>query len=325
MILPPARPNQSYVSVSAIPAGLITAPKWAFVEGVTNREETMPLPCMAFLITRQPTSDTDRVQRASHILFDLGLRETPENYTPAQQSHLQHRQPVTFGPSVRRSLSAAGIPNTRVDLVIYSHVHWDHTGEPSEFPHASFVVGHGSLDLLSQGELLGAGSHACFDRVLLQDRHVVELPPSDDSVRADITDSRLTWGPLTPFPAAMDIFQDGSVYVIPSPGHLQGHVNLLCRTGPRRWVYLGGDTYHHVGLLTGEERIATWTDDQGRTLCVHTDQKAAEEMFALLRNLQLAAEEDGVELELITSHDAKWFSDNQHRLFPKTLERSDKL
>jgi glyoxylase-like metal-dependent hydrolase (beta-lactamase superfamily II) len=181
-------------------------------------------------------------------------------------------------------------------------------------------VGHGSLDLLRQGEIPGAGTHACFDKALLRDRQVIELPPSEGARVITASDEILGWSPLLPFSAALDIFQDGSVYVIPSPAHLQGHMNLLCRIGDQRWVYLGGDTYHHVGLLNGTEQIGTWTDDQGRTLCVHTDQQAAVKTFSLLRELKRTSKDDGVELEFIASHDAHWFAENQHRLFPNTLE-----
>ncbi|KAI9735753.1 MAG: hypothetical protein M1818_006361 [Claussenomyces sp. TS43310] len=331
MSLPPPKPGQTYVTVSAIQAGQITAPVWSFME-TEDRDAKMVLPCLAFLITHpharlsdaeQPASSTE--PKPARILFDLGLREGPQDYTPGQQAHLQHRHPVTFGPSVAKTLAAVGLTSSDVGTVIFSHVHWDHTGDPRDFGKATFVIGHGSSALLEQGEIPGAGSHACFDRTLLANHKVVELPPLDITNESHV-DRHSSGGmegvaprPLGPFPAALDIFQDGSVYVIPSPGHLAGHVNLLCRTGDKRWVYLGGDTYHDVRLLTGEKKIATWTDDHGHHLCVHTDREAAEAMFTKLRALQAGAKQDGAEVEIIVSHDARWCEGNQHRLFPVNL------
>jgi 3-hydroxyisobutyrate dehydrogenase len=261
-----------------------------------------------------------------HILFDLGLREEKGNYTDDQQAHIKNREPVVFGPSVATTLQENGVASTEIDWVVYSHVHWDHTGEPSEFPNASFIIGHGSGALLERGFDASAGSHAAFDKKLLDHRDVFELPPYLEGGNVDdeslVTTNALppnAWSPLGPFPEAMDMLGDGSVFLIPSPGHLQGHVNLLCRVAEKRWVYLGGDTFHHRSLLTGEAEIATWRDIEGRELCVHTDRAAAEEMFALLRKLQDQAAADGMEVEIISSHDQDWYDANQERLFPQTL------
>lgn len=332
MSLPPANTSQAYVAVAAILAGRITAPKWSFID-TNDMAETLSFPCLAFLITREKsacmtTASHVAVARKSpeHILFDLGLREERRNYTDDQQAHIKNREPVAFGPSVATTLQKNGMASTEIDWVIYSHVHWDHTGEPSDFPNASFIIGHGSSALLKRGFDAAAGSHAAFDTNLLDHREVFELLPNVNGGNAD--DASLDkanasfhspWTPLGPFPAAMDILGDGSVYVIPSPGHLQGHINLLCRVEEKRWIYLGGDTFHHRSLLTGEAEIATWRDTEGRELCVHTDRAAAQEMFALLRKLQDQATADGVEVEIITSHDQDWYNANQDRLFPEKL------
>jgi hypothetical protein len=57
----------------------------------------------------------------------------------------------------------------------------------------------------------------------------------------------------------MDLFGYGSLYIVNAPGHLPGHLNLLCRTGDRNFVYLAGDSCHDPRLLTGELEIAEWT------------------------------------------------------------------
>lgn len=332
MSLPSENTSQSYVAVAAILAGRITAPKWSFID-TKDMTATLSLPCLAFLITRKtqacvtvPSKIGVARNSPKHILFDLGLREERCNYTDDQQAHIKTREPVAFGPSVATTLQENGMTSTEIDWVIYSHVHWDHTGEPSEFPNASFIIGHGSGALLNRGFDAAAGSHAAFDKKILDHRDVFELPPNlkggnaeDDSLDMTNVSFPNAWAPLGPFAAAMDILGDGSVFVIPSPGHLQGHVNLLCRVGEKRWVYLGGDTFHHRSLLTGEAEIATWRDTEGRELCVHTDRAAAQEMFAFLRKLQDQAAADGVEVEIISSHDQDWYNENRDRLFPETL------
>lgn len=50
---------------------------------------------------------------------------------------------------------------------------------------------------------------------------------------------------------AFDYFQDGSLYLIDSPGHCVGHLCALVRTSadPSTFVFLGGDAAHHCGEL----------------------------------------------------------------------------
>ena len=48
---------------------------------------------------------------------------------------------------------------------------------------------------------------------------------------------------------AFDYFQDGSLYLLDSPGHCIGHLCALVRTttDPSTFVFLGGDAAHHCG------------------------------------------------------------------------------
>ncbi|CAA7268472.1 unnamed protein product [Cyclocybe aegerita] len=37
------------------------------------------------------------------------------------------------------------------------------------------------------------------------------------------------WGPIRPFPHMFNFYRDGSLYLVNSPGHLPGHLNILAR------------------------------------------------------------------------------------------------
>ncbi len=129
--------------------------------------------------------------------------------------------------------------------------------------------------------------------------------------------SNKCWAPLGPFPAVLDLHDDGSVYVIDTPGHLPGHVNLLCRTGQNKWVLLGGDACHDTRLLSGEKEIGTWKNDEGQTLCIHLDKAEAEKSIERIR--QLLEVNDNV--EVIIAHDHLWYENakNGGRMFPNTV------
>lgn len=111
------------------------------------------------------------------------------------------------------------------------------------------------------------------------------------------------------------MFQDGSVYIVDAPGHLDGHINLLLRTasgvyGPK-WVYLGGDACHDRRIIRGEKEIGEWHDVHGRVCCIHADKTQAMETIDRIRTL----EKEGV--EVILAHDVEWENDekNKHRFF----------
>lgn len=55
-------------------------------------------------------------------------------------------------------------------------------------------------------------------------------------------------GRIGKFPA-FDYFQDGSLYLLDSPGHCVAHICALVRTttNPDTFVFLGGDAAHHCG------------------------------------------------------------------------------
>lgn len=190
-------------------------------------------------------------------------------------------------------------------------VHWDHHGDPEDFPNSTFVVGDGALDVLEHG-LEGKGSHQQFEPDLFRRNKVLELPPA--GIHAEINGVDLEWKPLGPFASAIDLLKDGSVYVIDTPGHLPGHLNLLCRVGPEKWVCLCGDAFHDPRLLTGEKEIGTWEDEKSGTLCVHLHKEVAQRSIEKLRLLTGLG---GV--ELVAAHDEVWLEKNQRALFPGTI------
>lgn len=306
MSLPSPGSQQTYVSISPIVAGSITLPEKLFIHPV-NPDARRTVPSLAFLITH-PGTATPSVAPSIitaqsspfRLLFDLGLRRHPSRYLVAQQKHLESRAPYQVEPGVAAQLQAGGVDPGTVGAVIISHVHYDHHGDPEDFPHARFFVGHGAMAVLAKG-LGGIASHQHFDKELFTAVRAEELPSPSNGM----------WKPLGPLPKSLDLFGDGSVFVVDTPGHLPGHVNLLCRTGDDRWVALCGDTYHDPRLLSGEKQIATWDNEQGRQICIHLDKEAAEESIQRLRELKGLGN-----VELIAAHDNVWLEENRARLFP---------
>lgn len=347
-----------YVTVSALEAGHLTLPERLFV-AEADPEKASTVPSLSFLIQHPGTSSD---ARATNLVFDLGLKRDLTGYTPTQQAHAAQRRPVGADPDCAASLRKGGHldPATDVDVVVLSHVHWDHVGTPSDFKSALFAVGSGTLNLLRSGGGPLYPAHL-FNQDELPAERTVEFPPvvrsprsgggSDSydtgahvplhtaaSARArEVLRQRLglpasaahdddlwAWKPLASFPHALDLFADGSVYVIDSPGHLFGHVNLLARTGETSYVYLGGDCCHDPRILSGEKAIAMYDDGRGGMRSVHVDTAVARRTLDRVAEFVNARRVEGgegeVRLQVVLAHDAEWASCNGHAFWPGTLE-----
>lgn len=355
------------VRLSALDGGHLTLPERLFVTDA-DPEKRATVPSLCFLIQHQ-SIDPDGRPRKINLVFDLGLKRDLNGYPPVQQAHIAARQPVISHPDCADSLrygaaydtfdkggdaaDAAVLldPATDINIVVLSHVHWDHVGTPSDFSAATFVVGSGTLDLLKNG----AGPlypAAIFNDDELPANHTVELPPvllglSPDDMSdtynsgpnvpqptpaSELAIARLqatlppdvveswSWKTVASFPNALDFFGDGSVHIIDSPGHLYGHVNLLVRVADDRYIYLGGDCCHDPRILRGERGIALYDDGQGgmRSVHVHTGvaRQTLDQIDAFVKEKQV----DGrhVHVEVVVAHDGVWRMANRHRFWPNS-------
>lgn len=316
------------VELNALSASHFTLPEEQFVQPASHGARRT-VPSLTFLVQHYDSLNN----RTTHILFDLGLRRDISRYSEPIQRHIATRQPLTTEPDVVKSLRAAGLSPDDINFVIYSHVHWDHVGEPRDFHWSKFVVGHGALDVLAgRSESLLRGGHSFFESDLLDPSRTFELPdPADKREVQHVTDWEFTgdwhssitenlkgpWKKLENLPAVLDVFNDGSLFIVDAPGHLPGHINLLARTLKEddsvAWVYLAGDSCHDRRILRGEKSIGEWLDACGEVCCIHADRAQAEETIERIRDL----ERNGV--EVILAHDVEWEESNANRIFQGKL------
>ncbi|CAI6227871.1 unnamed protein product [Periconia digitata] len=294
--------SQNHVTLHALSAGHFTLPEYQFVQPV-SREARKHVPSLAFLIQHH-NSNTGKITR---IVFDLGLRGDIKRYPSPIQKHIETRQPMITDPDVVKSLAKGGLAPEHIDYVVYSYIHWDHIGEPRDFSSSIFIVGSGAASLCKGTSAALRGGHSFFEQDLLPADRIIELaapdhPPAPRSeAELDFEDANFNqpWKLHRQLPHVLDIFNDGSTFIVDAPGHLPGHINLLVRL-ESHWVYLGGDSCHDRRLLTGEKSIGEWEDAEGQICCIHADRESAEETIVRIRQL----EKDGV--EVIFAHDVEW-------------------
>src|SRR5690606_37675302 len=122
-------------------------------------------------------------------------------------------------------LLAMGIDPADV-IVVLTHFHHDHTGGLDHFPH-SRIIGPGANHAISTG--LRGMLTGC-----LPQRWPIWLKPELVEMDAPA---------LGPFPASHPVTRDGRIVLVPTPGHVDGHVSVIVRGEDVTWFLAGDATY----------------------------------------------------------------------------------
>lgn len=164
------------------------------------------------------------------LLFDTG-------YAPRLLDAFAHwpdrlyayATPTTLGVPVVAQLAGLGLAATDIKTVIVSHLHADHVAGVRDFPAARFVLSAAALELQQRSRRLDA-----VRRGVLQC-----LFPDDFAARASVIGA-FEGTALPALGGTHDLFGDGSVRLMPLPGHARGQLGALVQTA-RRDVLLCAD------------------------------------------------------------------------------------
>ncbi|KAL7952584.1 Metallo-hydrolase/oxidoreductase [Trichoderma compactum] len=258
----------SLVSLHRLEGGFLHLPMQLFVQGA-NTDEVRGVLCI------------------KNVLLDMGLRKDIENYTPPVFRRLQTTVKAEIPEDVFDSLGKMQIdPQSDVDSVIFSHLHYDHVGDPSRMgSQTSFVLGPGASDLITSPKSYPENPDSHYESNMITNGRILNLPSTDSSL----------WVAFGPFPKTYDYFQDGSLLIVLAPGHCRRHINALLRIESDRWVYLAGDTAHDSRILDGTKQMA----------CAHIDKNEATLHLQRVRELK-----NHINVEIILSHDLDWLNAN---------------
>ena len=122
--------------------------------------------------------------------------------------------------SLPNLLSQLGITTAQIRYVAISHYHGDHTGQVGSFLQATLLIGKGDWDALNDPKSAAA--------------------PSAPQFASWISGG----GKVEPLAGDKDVFGDGTVVMLNTPGHTPGHHSLLVKLKEMGNVLITGDLAH---------------------------------------------------------------------------------
>lgn len=239
---------------------------------VLSSRSWVPLPINAFLIEH---SD-------GFTLFDTGLdpaiSSDPNYISSAVGRFLLHRifrLHIRKEDALRYQLEALDVSAKDIRRAVISHLHFDHVGGIADIPNAELIVSEREWAQLSM-------PHP--ERVWILSEHIklpranwrpIEFSPSDDPL-------------FSRFGGTFDVMGDGSMILLPTPGHTLGSLSMLVNSNRMPPILLVGDLTYQTDLLLADKTPGTG------------DAKQLRETYAKVRALKA----DLPNLIILASHDS---------------------
>ena len=154
------------------------------------------------------------------FVYSCYLIKHGDEYMMWDTGHAMNTPNVAPKVSIVDQLAQLNVKPGEIKYVGISHYHGDHTGQVGSFPQATLFIGKGDWDAISAPKPAAS---------LNPDRFAHWL---------------MGGGKVEPVPTDKDVFGDGTVVILNTPGHTPGHHSLLVRLKEKGNVLLTGDAAH---------------------------------------------------------------------------------
>ncbi|MDQ0393414.1 N-acyl homoserine lactonase family protein [Labrys monachus] len=203
-----ATPRGTIDRLYALNAGLAVAPDRSVYSPGRWKGEQITLSCNAYLMRRA----------GEWMMWDTGIDDGVAEEAGGRV--IAHTIRGIVVRTIVCQLADVGITPADVGRVFLSHAHFDHIGNAGLFRHAVWHIQRREHEAMFGPDYEDHGYAPSLYRCLNEAK--VELADGD-----------------------LDVFGDGSVRVVSTPGHTPGHCSLLVRLAKTGPVLLSGDVAHY--------------------------------------------------------------------------------
>ncbi len=201
----------------------------AFVQAPA-RAQTPPLVTLTRLDCGTNTTPTDVAPRFSdtyawpqlmiQLTFSCYLIQHGNEYMVWDTGNPTGTTPTAPKTSLVNLLAQLKLTPAQIKYVAISHYHGDHTGQVGSLPNSTLLIGKGDWDALNDPKSAAASSAPSFANWISGG------------------------GKVEPLAGDKDVFGDGTVVILNTPGHTPGHHSLLVKLKEKGNVLITGDLAH---------------------------------------------------------------------------------
>jgi glyoxylase-like metal-dependent hydrolase (beta-lactamase superfamily II) len=160
--------------------------------------------------------------RSEWLLWDAGVPEAALN-DPRGWSTLPKLIVYHLDRSLSDQLAEIGLKPGDIGRVAISHTHGDHIGNVSLFSHSTIIMQQAEYKWIHSAD----GPNENVNQLMALARELLGTPKNLQLIDGDT-----------------DVFGDGSVTLISTPGHTPGHQSLLVHLKNSGFIILSGDVVH---------------------------------------------------------------------------------